>query len=230
MISTATAGIQKRHRQHRRQNSTPMALEAAKAPTIPVATLYGHHLHRRGQSVDQRARLKQPSTRWDGTRNPVSETTAYHQSEKILREVQQLRLIPPDQSSATISLSQSQSRSSSFEYQQLNQYGMEKFANATSNENTKTDFAMVKDIPGFEIQKQDPDLSKDPQSCNQPAIPEDTLLRAGNCLSPSYTENLIWDLGIADAGIAPPEISQRSPNQPVNPNPSTPTKQVNSGK
>ncbi|KAF7596426.1 Metallothionein expression activator [Aspergillus hancockii] len=47
--------MQERHRQHRRQISTPSALDAAKVPSLPAQVMHRYHAHRRGQSLDQRS-------------------------------------------------------------------------------------------------------------------------------------------------------------------------------
>ncbi|KAL2809817.1 hypothetical protein BJX63DRAFT_343253 [Aspergillus granulosus] len=44
-----------RHQRHRRQISTPSALDAAKPPCLTPQTMHRYHAHRRGQSLDQRA-------------------------------------------------------------------------------------------------------------------------------------------------------------------------------
>ncbi|KAL4923523.1 putative C2H2 transcription factor (Swi5) [Aspergillus undulatus] len=55
MMSNPHSHLQGRHRQHRRQISTPSALDAAKPPSLPPQALHRYHAHRRGQSLDQRA-------------------------------------------------------------------------------------------------------------------------------------------------------------------------------
>ncbi|KAL3475052.1 hypothetical protein BJX99DRAFT_167728 [Aspergillus californicus] len=55
MLSNPHSTLHGRHRQHRRQISTPSALDAAKPPSLPPQALHRFHAHRRGQSLDQRA-------------------------------------------------------------------------------------------------------------------------------------------------------------------------------
>ncbi|KAL4906743.1 hypothetical protein BDW74DRAFT_126819 [Aspergillus multicolor] len=55
MLSNPQSTLHGRHRQHRRQISTPSALDAAKPPSLPPQALHRYHAHRRGQSLDQRA-------------------------------------------------------------------------------------------------------------------------------------------------------------------------------
>ncbi|KAA8566663.1 hypothetical protein EYC84_009201 [Monilinia fructicola] len=53
MLSNPTNNLQNRHRQHRRQNSTPTAFDAVKANNLPPVQ---RHAHRRGMSLDTRPR------------------------------------------------------------------------------------------------------------------------------------------------------------------------------
>ncbi|KAL2831073.1 hypothetical protein BDW59DRAFT_169824 [Aspergillus cavernicola] len=55
MLSNSHSTLHGRHRQHRRQISTPSALDAAKPPSLLPQALHRIHAHRRGQSLDQRA-------------------------------------------------------------------------------------------------------------------------------------------------------------------------------
>ncbi|KAL4786205.1 hypothetical protein BJX76DRAFT_137310 [Aspergillus varians] len=55
MLSNPHSHLNGRHRQHRRQISTPSALDAAKPAILPPQALHRYHAHRRGQSLDQRA-------------------------------------------------------------------------------------------------------------------------------------------------------------------------------
>lgn len=93
--------LQGRQRQHRRQISTPTALEAAKAPSLPAPALQRINAHRRGQSLDQRAFQMQPQRpppMQDGSLPVTNQTaphpppTQQHQPQSVLREVQQQRL------------------------------------------------------------------------------------------------------------------------------------------
>jgi regulatory protein SWI5 len=56
MLANPHSNLHERYRQHRRQISTPNALEAAKVPTLPAQALQRINAHRRGQSLDQRPR------------------------------------------------------------------------------------------------------------------------------------------------------------------------------
>ncbi|KAI9371168.1 hypothetical protein BJX61DRAFT_42497 [Aspergillus egyptiacus] len=69
-----TTPLQGRHRQHRRQISTPSALDAAKPPSLPQQALHRFHAHRRGQSLDQRAvQAQRPQLVHDvSTTNPTA--------------------------------------------------------------------------------------------------------------------------------------------------------------
>ncbi|OJK05168.1 hypothetical protein ASPACDRAFT_56559 [Aspergillus aculeatus ATCC 16872] len=68
MLSTPHSNYQERHRQHRRQISTPSALDAVKPPTLPAQAMHRFHAHRRGQSFDARAmRVQRSQSMQDGT-------------------------------------------------------------------------------------------------------------------------------------------------------------------
>ncbi|KAF9891109.1 Metallothionein expression activator [Aspergillus nanangensis] len=71
MISSQHRNSHERHRQHRRQISTPSAFDAAKMPSLPTQALHRYHAHRRGQSFDQRSLHVQPQqTVQDGPHQP----------------------------------------------------------------------------------------------------------------------------------------------------------------
>lgn len=68
MLANPQRNLHERHRQHRRQISTPSALEAAKAPSLPAQALHRYHAHRRGQSFDQRSLpVQRPQAMRDGS-------------------------------------------------------------------------------------------------------------------------------------------------------------------
>ncbi|RAL01664.1 putative C2H2 transcription factor (Swi5) [Aspergillus ibericus CBS 121593] len=68
MLSTAHNNLHERHRQHRRQISTPSALDAVKAPSLPAQAMHRYHAHRRGQSFDNRSlRVQRSQSMQDGT-------------------------------------------------------------------------------------------------------------------------------------------------------------------
>ncbi|OGM41376.1 C2H2 transcription factor (Swi5) [Aspergillus bombycis] len=67
MLSNPHRNLQERHRQHRRQISTPSALDAAKVPSLPAQAMHRYHAHRRGQSLDQRSlHMQRSQTVQDG--------------------------------------------------------------------------------------------------------------------------------------------------------------------
>lgn len=88
MSSTHGGQLQGRQRQHRRQISTPTALDAPKAPSLPAQALQRINAHRRGQSLDQRG------VRMQQRQQPMhtNQTAAQQQPQGVLREVQQQRL------------------------------------------------------------------------------------------------------------------------------------------
>jgi regulatory protein SWI5 len=126
MLASPTSTIQRRHRQHRRQNSTPLGLEAVKVPNLPAPAMQRYAMHRRGLSLDQRAANLQPS--------PLSlkggEAT-YQQPHNVLRETQQrfTRQGHPYLNHSNISMS------SNSEYQSFSQDGVDGYTNLHSNEN-----------------------------------------------------------------------------------------------
>lgn len=90
MLSNPSNNLQNRHRQHRRQNSTPTAFDAVKANNLqPVQ----RHAHRRGMSLDTRPRPNQQQGQSVNNTNIGYQTTQQH----ILQETQQQRLVRPGQ-------------------------------------------------------------------------------------------------------------------------------------
>ncbi|KAE8145142.1 hypothetical protein BDV25DRAFT_165295 [Aspergillus avenaceus] len=95
MISRPQRNLQERHRQHRRQISTPSALDAAKVPSLPSQAMHRYHAHRRGQSLDQRSLpVHRPQAISDG--NLVNTNIAGpHQSQHMLQGMQQQQFPHP---------------------------------------------------------------------------------------------------------------------------------------
>ncbi|TAQ88693.1 hypothetical protein B7494_g2969 [Chlorociboria aeruginascens] len=91
MLSNPNSNLQNRQRQHRRQNSTPVAFEAVKVTSLP--NIQSHGAHRRGMSLDQRQRQTPPQETTVSITNQGYQTTPQH----ILRETQQQRLARPGQ-------------------------------------------------------------------------------------------------------------------------------------
>ncbi|KAF7929819.1 uncharacterized protein EAE97_009416 [Botrytis byssoidea] len=90
MLSNPSNNLQNRHRQHRRQNSTPTAFDAVKANNLPPVQ---RHAHRRGMSLDTRPRPIQQQGQSVSNTNIGYQSTQQH----ILRETQQQRLVRPGQ-------------------------------------------------------------------------------------------------------------------------------------
>ena len=120
--------LQERHRQHRRQISTPTALEAAKAPTLPGPALQRIHAHRRGQSLDQRAFQMQ-----DGKLPVTNQAAVQQQPQSVLRELQQQRLAR--QGHQVFPLQHSASMPFVPECQTLSQEDLQMLASQGGNEN-----------------------------------------------------------------------------------------------
>ncbi|OJJ51598.1 hypothetical protein ASPZODRAFT_423773 [Penicilliopsis zonata CBS 506.65] len=93
MLANPHSTLHERHRQHRRQISTPSALEAAKAPSLPGPVLQRYNAHRRGQSLDSRSLPPQLlKTVKDGALPSNTNQMLYQQPQQVLREAQQQRL------------------------------------------------------------------------------------------------------------------------------------------
>ncbi|PYH40435.1 putative C2H2 transcription factor (Swi5) [Aspergillus saccharolyticus JOP 1030-1] len=96
MLSAPHSNYQERHRQHRRQISTPSALDAVKPPTLPAQAMQRLHAHRRGQSFDARAmRVQRSQSMQDGTMTTNLEVPQHHptmlaaaQDQRFLRVAQ----------------------------------------------------------------------------------------------------------------------------------------------
>ena len=111
MLSNPSSSLQQRQRQHRRQNSTPNALQAPKVPLLPVTPLQRNgsksKSHRRGQSLDLRPSQSTPRLTTSNNITPsqddisVSINPGFQPSpnrlQHALREAQQQRLGRPDQ-------------------------------------------------------------------------------------------------------------------------------------
>lgn len=94
-MSNPQSMLQQRHKLHRRQNSTPLAFEALKVPTLPP-TIQRHNSHRRGQSLDQRSPTR-GANRQTGSTVSITNTGSATIGQQILREAQQQNLARPGQ-------------------------------------------------------------------------------------------------------------------------------------
>jgi regulatory protein SWI5 len=103
MLSNPTTSLHARQRAHRRQNSTPSALEAVKIqhlPTVQPASRHQQHAglgHRRGLSLDtRRSALMTPhsptTTRQDFTTVSTTTNLGLATQHHVLREAQQQRI------------------------------------------------------------------------------------------------------------------------------------------
>lgn len=91
MLSNPTS-VYQRQRQHRRQKSTPAAYEVPKLPELP--TIQRNASHRRGLSLDERARRKSPSR---DIKQVSSTNKGFQRKQQILREAQQQIPVRPGQ-------------------------------------------------------------------------------------------------------------------------------------
>ncbi|KAI8631445.1 hypothetical protein F5Y19DRAFT_396436 [Xylariaceae sp. FL1651] len=103
------SGLHARHRQHRRQNSTPTTYEALKiAPNLPTtqqSSLHQHQhqsherprvSHRRGMSLDTRRQIQSPIRQeFSMVSNPTNNTGLANSPQQVVREAQQQRLARP---------------------------------------------------------------------------------------------------------------------------------------
>ncbi|GJP91405.1 metallothionein expression activator [Aspergillus niger] len=94
MLSTAHSNLHERHRQHRRQISTPSALDAVKAPSLPAQAMHRYHAHRRGQSFDNRAlRVQRSQSMQDGTNHTTNSTVPQQHHSNMLGDSQHQRYL-----------------------------------------------------------------------------------------------------------------------------------------
>ena len=94
-MSNPPSMLQQRQRIHRRQNSTPVAFEALKVPTLSPA-VQRHGSHRRGQSLDQRSPTR-GAKRQTGSKLSITNQGSATIGQQILREAQQQTLARPGQ-------------------------------------------------------------------------------------------------------------------------------------
>lgn len=97
MLSHPRSSLQERHRQHRRQISTPTTLEPGKVPSLSAPVLQRYQAHRRGQSLDQRSlqvRRQQPVQDGSGGTLPITTNGTVYQPPQhmMMREAQPQQL------------------------------------------------------------------------------------------------------------------------------------------
>ncbi|KAL2014237.1 hypothetical protein VTN00DRAFT_1762 [Thermoascus crustaceus] len=127
MLAHANDDAQKRQRQHRRQNSTPTAVEGSRVSKPSAPSMHRYAMHRRGLSLDQQAfdHQRYQSAQALSTANP-----ALYQH--VLREAQQQRLSRPVHPYAH---EQSMPMSSAADCQSFGQEDFQDLTNHSSNEN-----------------------------------------------------------------------------------------------
>lgn len=94
-MSNPPSVLQQRQKLHRRLNSTPVAFEALKVPTLPT-TIQRHNSHRRGQSLDHRSPTR-GADRQTGSTVSITNTGSTTIGQQILREAQQQNIARPGQ-------------------------------------------------------------------------------------------------------------------------------------
>ncbi|OKL60554.1 hypothetical protein UA08_04062 [Talaromyces atroroseus] len=129
MLVTSQSGMQRHQRQHRRQNSIPVALEAAKAPNLPAAAMHRYSMHKRGMSLDQPTNNRQPTLMPKNT-----PSMSQNQYTNVLREAQQQRTSQFNQQ-PYFNDSQVHMMSNS-DVQRLDTRGLNVYTNQYSNENS----------------------------------------------------------------------------------------------
>lgn len=138
MLVSPTSSLQKRHRQHRRENSIPVALEATKTPNLPAPAMKRYQSHGRGLSWDLRASKMQSGQLPRGNGGSIMYNDGYPQQHNVLRETQQPLL---RQHQAYLDHAKSQ-MSSNAEYQTFGPSGLKLYTNLPSNENFPTNACM----------------------------------------------------------------------------------------
>ncbi|KAJ9311567.1 transcriptional regulator family: C2H2 zinc finger [Paecilomyces variotii] len=134
-----------RYRQHRRQNSTPTAMEAMKTSSLSATAMHQYASHRRGLSLDQRSQEHQ---RYQCPEDALSNPNMYQHPQHVLREAQQQRLTRPSPSYQAMPMS------SSSEYQSFSQEDLQALTNHRSNENQFSENAcMSPDVFTLDFQK-----------------------------------------------------------------------------
>jgi hypothetical protein len=93
-MSNPPSALQQRQRLHRRQNSTPVAFEAMKVPSMPP-TAQRPNAHRRGQSFDQQSAIRRQHQA--GNMVSITNIGSIQPGQQILRETQQQRIARPGQ-------------------------------------------------------------------------------------------------------------------------------------
>jgi regulatory protein SWI5 len=122
--------MQRHQRQHRRQNSIPVALEAAKAPLLPAAAMQRYSIHKRGMSLNQPTANLQP--------NAIS-TASQSQYTNVLREAQQQRTSQLNQQPY---FDEPHQIFSNADGQRLETRGLNVYTNQYSNENSPINACM----------------------------------------------------------------------------------------
>jgi hypothetical protein len=96
-MSNPPNAVQQRQRQHRKQNSTPVAFGELKVPSLPPS-IQRPTAHRRGQSLDQqRSPIRRHHNHTGSTAVSITDLGSTPQGQQILREAQQEKVARPGQ-------------------------------------------------------------------------------------------------------------------------------------
>lgn len=227
MLSDPSANLP-RYRQHRRQNSTPIAMEAMKVPSLSATAMHRYASHRRGLSLDQRNSEHQRYQR--GPEDSMSTSNLYPHPQHVLREAQQQRLTRPSPSYQAMPMS------SSAECQPFSQEDFQAFTNNHSNENRFPENAcMSPDVFTLDFQK----MGNLPLKADFGHIQQQPFTKSGMPYG-QFLENPNWRYfpnenmaamsqgnGISDHTR---RLSVQSDLDPHSQRPSTPKKQISSSK
>ncbi|KAL1964065.1 hypothetical protein VTN77DRAFT_7483 [Rasamsonia byssochlamydoides] len=221
MLASPTSDVQRRHRLHRRQNSTPVALEAAKIPSLPAQSMHRYAVHRRGMSLDQRVANLQSGQLPQEAGESISNAGIYQ--ERLTRQGH-----PFDQSNISLS--------SSAEYQSFSQDGLDGFTNLSSSENLSNNACMGLDAFSAESQNS---RNQQLQAALGHIQQQQQSMPYGSGLNHHYVNDTAWDSYLIENSALPQTFDKMVPGGirrmsvqsdlgPYSHRPSTPTNQMNS--
>lgn len=198
MLVSSPSGMQRHQRQHRRQNSIPVALEAVKVPKLPAAAMHRYSMHKRGMSLDQ------PMTNLQPTLMPKNApSTGQNQYTNVLREAQQQRTSQLNQH-PYFNETQVQIMSNA-DAQRLETRGLNVYTNQYSNENSPINACM--NSGGLNIKHVNSKVQR-----NKPAaelIQQQQLQRQQPCTD----ENLSFSHGLENQSMSEGAWNQYVVNQ-----------------
>ena len=236
MLSHPKGNPQRRLRQHRRQNSTPIALDTAKVPNLPTPAIRQQSIHRRGLSLDQQTSNRCPQQSVEAVTLNTKLGLCQYPPHGLL-EAQQ-RLAQPehlyfDQSTLSIS--------SSPDCQFFHQGGVDNITNRSSNENTPANACVHSNTFSVDSQNSDSQYLTEALRRIQRQHSEESSVASNNSFDHPILESTAWRFHLnEDRGtiqlIAKTDlvnVRRMSVQSDLNSQiyrPSTPCKQIDSGK